>query len=72
MRKVQMNTLVRKIAKREGKRIEVSAGNIREILRVLQDMIGEEVLLRGYSRILHLLYVSPYLKLEKAKKRGRR
>jgi hypothetical protein len=31
-----------RIAKREGKKVQVSIGNIREVLRVLRDICAEE------------------------------
>jgi hypothetical protein len=40
---VFMRNLASAVAKREGKKIEVSIGNVREVLRVLTDIFVDEM-----------------------------
>ncbi len=40
--KKDMNRLASKIAKREGKKSEVKIGDIREVLRILFEVLAEE------------------------------
>lgn len=42
--KKDMNRLASKIAKREGKKSQVKIGDIREMLRILCEIAGEEML----------------------------
>ena len=48
-----MKKLASAIAKREGKKVEVPIGNIREVLRCFEDIVIEEVTKKGKS--IHLL-----------------
>lgn len=51
---MRLNELVREIAKREGKKSQVQVQDIREILRVLAELIAEDqetlVTLREYAQ----------------------
>lgn len=64
--KMEFKTIASKIAKREGKKVPVSIGNVREVLKVLIDIEQEWIAENIYGSTGHNLTGSPLGSLIKA------
>jgi hypothetical protein len=57
-----------KIAKREGKKSQITIGNVREVMKIFTDIVAEENLKTGTSKSLYSIVDIMTKKISKGKK----
>lgn len=61
-----------RIAKREGKKVQVSIGNIREVIRVFRDLCAEERVEFGISETMTEFHDAVYKQVDRIRARRKR